>query len=250
MQTSIISRPLAARPTVARRGSRQSVQTRAAGDAPTWYPGSKAPAYLDGSMPGDYGFDPLRLGANPDALKWYQQAELYHSRFAMAAIPGILLTDAAGLPKWWEAGAAVELPFGGFGPLLGIQLATFAVLESFRWKNWVSKRDMNCFGPIAPFDPMGMASPEMQAKEIKNGRLAMVAFLGFASQAAVRGEGPLGCLSLHLENPGYNNIFTSSVGPEVTAAVIGAAITPVIIQARRAISGNDDEEFRPIPGPW
>ena len=23
------------------------------------------------SLPGDFGFDPLRLGENPDALKWY-----------------------------------------------------------------------------------------------------------------------------------------------------------------------------------
>lgn len=29
------------------------------------------PAHLDGSLAGDYGFDPLGLGADPEALKWY-----------------------------------------------------------------------------------------------------------------------------------------------------------------------------------
>ena len=29
--------------------------------AGNWMPGSKSPAYLDGSLPGDYGFDPLKL---------------------------------------------------------------------------------------------------------------------------------------------------------------------------------------------
>lgn len=31
-------------------------------DRPLWLPGSGAPAWLDGSLPGDYGFDPLELG--------------------------------------------------------------------------------------------------------------------------------------------------------------------------------------------
>lgn len=243
MQT--LGRPVVAPRTRAVRASRTSVRA-VASDRPTWYPGSKSPAYLDGSMAGDYGFDPLRLGANPDSLKWYQQAELYNGRVAMTAVAGILFTDAVGLPKWTEAGAAVDLPFGGIGPLLTIQFGTFAVLESFRWNRWKAVGDMNCVGPIAPFDPMGMNSPEMQAKEIKNARLAMLAFLGFASQAAVRGEGPIECLKLHLEDPGHNNIFTSAVGNEATVAVIALAIAPFIIEGKNELDPTE-EEFNPIP---
>ncbi|MQI32360.1 hypothetical protein EI016_24625, partial [Escherichia coli] len=31
-------------------------------DRPLWYPGAKAPEWLDGSLVGDYGFDPCGLG--------------------------------------------------------------------------------------------------------------------------------------------------------------------------------------------
>merc|ERR1711977_770736 len=59
-------------------------------DAP-WLPGSEAPSHLDGSLQGDFGFDPLSLGKDPVALKWYRQAELQHARWAMLAITGILV---------------------------------------------------------------------------------------------------------------------------------------------------------------
>jgi hypothetical protein len=52
---------------------------------------------------------------------------------------------------------------------------------------------------------MGMRSEKTKLNELKNGRLAMLAFLGFCSQAAVRGLGPIDCLKLHLEDPWNNN---------------------------------------------
>jgi Chlorophyll A-B binding protein len=44
-------------------------------------------------LTGDYGFDPLGLGEDPESLRWYVQAELVHCRFAMAGVAGILFTD-------------------------------------------------------------------------------------------------------------------------------------------------------------
>ena len=49
---------------------------------------------------------------------------------------------------------------------------------------------------MAPFDPAGLNSEKMQEREIKNARLAMVAFLGMASQAAVRGGTPISNLKV------------------------------------------------------
>ncbi len=39
------------------------------------------------------GFDPLRLGVDPERLKWFREAELYNGRWAMAAVVGVLFTD-------------------------------------------------------------------------------------------------------------------------------------------------------------
>ena len=49
----------------------------------------------------DFGFDPLGLGKNEQALKWYQQAELVHGRWAMLGVAGILLQVGAGGACVW-----------------------------------------------------------------------------------------------------------------------------------------------------
>jgi len=207
------------------------------------YPGAAAPAHLDGSMAGDYGFDPLRLGTNKEVLPYYAEAELTNGRWAMMAVAGILFTDLVGAGDWWTAGAK-EYSLDT-KTQLAVEIPVMAVLEAMRVKGWEKTGTSGAFG-MHPFDPMGMASDEKKLKEVKNARLAMVAFLGFASQAAVRGMGPIECLKLHLEDPGHNNIFTSAVGPEATVACMVLGITPVILEAKKAL-GDNDEEFRPIP---
>jgi hypothetical protein len=46
-------------------------------------------------LQGDYGFDPLGLGEQPEDLKWYVQVELVHCRFVMAGVAGILGIDVS-----------------------------------------------------------------------------------------------------------------------------------------------------------
>ena len=56
------------------RSSRSAtrVQATAAADGrQMWVPGAVPPEHLDGTLAGDFGFDPMCLGSNPEALKWY-----------------------------------------------------------------------------------------------------------------------------------------------------------------------------------
>lgn len=94
---------------------------------------------------------------------------------------------------------------------------------------------------------MGMKSDEKKLKELKNGRLAMVAFTGFCSQAAVTGLGPIEALKAHIADPTHVNIFTSAKGPEAVAAVCVLCLAPMVIEAKNSLSGDEEEEFNPIP---
>jgi hypothetical protein len=210
----------------------------------SWYPGAVGPKYLDGTMPGDYGFDPLRLGGNAELLPYYQEAELMNGRWAMMAVSGILATDLIGKGDWWTIGAEpTALPFP---TLVAIEVVIMAVLEAKRIRGW-KKTGMSGVLSSFPFDPMGMTSPEKKVKEVKNARLAMVAFVGMCSQAAVTGMGPIECLKAHIADPTHVNIYTSAVGPEVVAAIIALSIAPVIITTQKSLQDSDEEEFRPIP---
>eukprot|EP00355_Strombidium_rassoulzadegani_P004069 CAMPEP_0168616378 /NCGR_PEP_ID=MMETSP0449_2-20121227/4997_1 /TAXON_ID=1082188 /ORGANISM="Strombidium rassoulzadegani, Strain ras09" /LENGTH=252 /DNA_ID=CAMNT_0008657163 /DNA_START=59 /DNA_END=817 /DNA_ORIENTATION=- len=244
---TLSARPaLAGRPVVASRPARAAARAPVVvrAERPTWYPGAKPPAHLDGSMAGDYGFDPLRIGANEELLPYYREAELMNGRWAMAAVAGILFTDALGLGNWWEAGTKeYALPTL---QLVGIEIAVMAILEARRIDGWKKTGECGFLGSF-PFDPMGMKSDETKVKELKNGRLAMLAFLGFSSQAAVRGMGPIECLKAHIADPWHNNIYTSSVGGEFATAVVIACCWPTVVELYKGMSGDKKETFRPIP---
>uniref|UniRef100_A0A383WNZ7 Chlorophyll a-b binding protein, chloroplastic n=1 Tax=Tetradesmus obliquus TaxID=3088 RepID=A0A383WNZ7_TETOB len=228
---------------------RSSVACRAQVSRPTWYPGATPPQHLDGSMLGDYGFDPLRLGTNPESLKWYREGELYNGRWAMAAVAGILFTDLVGLPKFWLAGAE-QYPIDN-KVLLAIEVVVMAILEGKRYEGYKKTGECGFLGSF-PFDPMGMRSEKTKLNELKNGRLAMLAFIGFCSQAAVRGLGPIDCLKLHLEDPWNNNIFTSSVGPESVVTVALLCVWPIIIEATKSLNKGKPESVPVFPWaePW
>jgi light-harvesting complex I chlorophyll a/b binding protein 5 len=176
----------------------------AAADRPVWLPGAKAPPHLNGSLPGDRGFDPLSLGTDAGRLKWYAEAERQNARWAMIAVAGILGQEVLGVtPKWFAAGAKdYGVPVLG---LLAIQQVLFGMIETTRFAAYKSGQKNALF----PLDPAGMNSETNAVKEIKNGRLAMVAFVGFAVQAILTREGPIEGLVAHLSNPFGHNIVTN-----------------------------------------
>lgn len=91
------------------------------------------------------------------------------------------------------------IPFLG---LFAIQQIVFGFLETSRFQAWKTGEK----NAIFPLDPAGMNSDANAVKEIKNGRLAMVAFVGFAVQALVTREGPIEGLFAHLASPFSHNI--------------------------------------------
>lgn len=201
-------------------------------DRPLWLPGSKAPAHLDGSLAGDYGFDPLGLGADPEDLKFFVEAEIQHARWAMLGMLGILgpeLMEKQGLidvPAWYEAGNYGEYFTDGL-TLFCIQLSLMGWAEGRRWADLVSPGSVSedpVFGGYkvgtgaypggAWFDPLGLASDEktfneLKLKEIKNGRLAMVALVGVAAQASATKELPLDNWLNHIADPAGTTLFVT-----------------------------------------
>merc|ERR1712224_11486 len=195
-------------------------------ERPVWFPGNTPPAHLDGSMAGDFGFDPLRLGSDSGFLKWFREAELQHSRWAMLGVVGILggeimrpEIDFYNAPKSLEG----SLPYT-IRILLAVQFILMHYVEIRRWRDFKKPGSVdsdpifksNMLPPHEPgypggvFDPLSMYSGDVKSlkeKEIKNGRLARLAFIGFVAQERA-GLNPLAALQLHLSAPGQHTIFT------------------------------------------
>jgi len=190
---------------------------------------SEIPEYLTGEVPGDYGYDPFGLSKKPEDFAKYQGYELIHARWAMLGAAGFIIPEAfnkyganCGPEAVWFKTGALLLDGGTlnyFGKPIPINLIVAVVAEVvllggaeyYRITNGLELEDK--FHPGGPFDPLGLANDPDQAailkvKEIKNGRLAMFAMLGFFIQAYVTGEGPVENLAKHLSDPFGNNLLT------------------------------------------
>ncbi|XP_042390160.1 chlorophyll a-b binding protein CP26, chloroplastic-like [Zingiber officinale] len=190
---------------------------------------SDVPEYLTGEVPGDYGYDPFGLSKNPENFAKYQAYELIHSRWAMLGAAGFIIPEAFNKygancgPEavWFKTGALLldgnTLNYFGKNIPINLALAVIAEVvlvggaEYYRITNVLDLEDK--LHPGGPFDPLGLANDPDQAailkvKEIKNGRLAMFAMLGFFLQAYVTGEGPVENLTKHLSDPFGNNLLT------------------------------------------
>nr|GMD87609.1 chlorophyll A-B binding protein 8, chloroplastic [Ipomoea batatas] len=218
-------------------------------DRQLWFASKQSLTYLDGSLPGDYGFDPLGL-SDPEGPggfiepRWLAYGEVINGRYAMMGAVGAIAPEILGklglippetaLP-WFKTG--VIPPAGTYNywadpyTLFVFEMALMGFAEHRRFQDWANPGSMGKQyflglekglggsgdpaypgGPI--FNPLGFGKDEkslkdLKLKEVKNGRLAMLAILGYFIQALVTGVGPFQNLLDHLADPVNNNILTN-----------------------------------------
>jgi Chlorophyll A-B binding protein len=162
------------------------------------------PTLLDGTVPGDRGFDPFNFAYNADSLQWYRIAEIKHARLAMLAAVGWpvaelldrklaflfglkpLLVFQDRVPSVLNGGLD-RTPAAYWAAALGI---AFAIESMGFLKEGSAAKNGSTYTPgDLGFDPLGLAKGKSKEErmflgesEIFNGRLAMLAITGFALQ--------------------------------------------------------------------
>ena len=158
------------------------------------------PGHLDGTLPGDRGFDPFNFASDASDMQWQRRAEIKHARLAMLAVAGWPIAEllhkpiaaAFDLPILLASGDRVPsilndgLSHAGF-PLFWI--ATIASAAAIEMRETAEENVACKLNPAdMGFDPLelggktGKQSHYMQEAELFNGRLGMLAITGFAIQ--------------------------------------------------------------------
>jgi len=157
-------------------------------------------------LPGDRGFDPLNLAKSEEEILSYREAEIKHARLAMLAALGwpagelfdgkiaskFGLPDLLVRPDGEGIGLEPSLLNGGLGTiplaywLVVLGLTSSLELKIEELKSQYKSRGIQRLPGDFGFDPLGFfpKDPTEQAlmyeKEIKHGRIAMIAIVLFA----------------------------------------------------------------------
>jgi len=147
---------------------------------------------------GDVGFDPLNFSEYMD-MKWLREAEIKHGRASMLATVGFTMQQYLTIPGYTHVDDSNMAPsIVGASAMLQI-VFWMGVLEFWTNKGNVTMETMFTDPDREPgnlgFDPMGLAvgktedeMNDIKFKELKNGRLAMLAIGGMIHHNWITGE--------------------------------------------------------------
>lgn len=173
------------------------------------------PKNLDGSMVGDVGFDPFYLSSIPknfagfiqppsweetkgiDTLYWMREAELKHSRVAMLAVVGWISTDLGArfplepfmsIPNGYVAHDTLVEQGTMTVMLLAVGFVEFCssavLVEVSKGENDREPGDFGLDSALLKGRSKEYVD-DVKLKELNNGRIAMLAFGGIATQTAL-----------------------------------------------------------------
>jgi len=220
----------------------------------------------------DFNFDPLGLSVKCEKyLPWFREAELKHGRIAMLAFLGLVVPEFARIPgpeQCYSAKTVVEAhnacagdPYFPFvldatdfynkdghqlGPLFQVfafcglveMLTTFAKTANVSNKPGLTLENAGDYRLGVNFLPSEEAKvKEMKLKELKNGRLAMLAFGGAITQATLTGNG-FPWLYAQKESRGFGMSSGSMVG--------GTRASPVARHADKGYKMSAAVPFLPM----
>jgi len=178
------------------------IQVPETAKTPTVFAGGLVGSKYGGMDLPDYEFDPLELSkCFPEHLPWYREAELKHGRLAMLAFVGFIGQDSFRFPvepcndpSITILNAHSKLITGlGQGPMWWLLLVV-GVLESIRFKQLglafekltlQTAGDLDFGKAFLPKTDEGIE--QIKTKELKNGRLAMLAVGGIITAAPLHG---------------------------------------------------------------
>ncbi|CAA6672376.1 unnamed protein product [Spirodela intermedia] len=206
-------------------------------DRQLWFASKQSLSYLDGSLPGDFGFDPLGL-SDPEGTggfiepRWLAYGEVINGRFAMLGAAGAIAPEIFGklglippetaLP-WFKTGV---IPPAGTYPywadsytLFVLEMALMGFAEHRRYQDWAKPGSMGkqyflglekgLGGSGDPAYPGGPSSTRAEAEGDQEWTLGHARHLGVLHPGAGHREGPFQNLLDHLADPVNNNVLTS-----------------------------------------